>query len=451
MSHHPARDDSSGEIYNRDFWLVFVANLFLCTANTLTFRFAEFVKHLGGTEELTGSIVAAGLVASFFWRAFLGQAIDRFGVRNVWLFSTLFYLAGAWLLLTSDKIGWQIYVARASFVIGMASMFAAALSFVQGLAPPHRRTEIIGTYGASGFLGMIAGAQLGDLLFKLYPDSTTLFPVLFGLTMFMGAVHGFLAIFMTGGEVHVRPQVTPAAHQLFLRYWPPMVLIVTAMMGVVFAITTVFLTRYATQQGISGIRTFFSVYAITAFLMRVVARNWSQMAGRHRLIVYGLLAHAIALLALLPVSKDWHFIPAAICFGFGHALLFPCVVSLAAGAFPEQYRGTGTTITLTAIDLGTIISAPVLGWMIDNLGFRPMFLGTSLLLVISGGIYGLVSWQVSDSDLLPEAARKRLKRAPAREVSFPLSAESAAIQPFPVVPSTLKETVKSGATVVRAG
>src|SRR5690606_24439527 len=89
MSHSIAQAPTSGTIYTRAFWLVFAANFFLCSANTLTFRFAEFVTFLGGNEEATGRIVAAGLVASMVWRAFLGQAIDRFGVRNVWLVSTL--------------------------------------------------------------------------------------------------------------------------------------------------------------------------------------------------------------------------------------------------------------------------------------------------------------------------------------------------------------------------
>ena len=47
-------------IYDRSFWLAYAANLMLVCANSLTFRFAEFVASLGETEEVAGEIVRAG-------------------------------------------------------------------------------------------------------------------------------------------------------------------------------------------------------------------------------------------------------------------------------------------------------------------------------------------------------------------------------------------------------
>jgi len=451
MFHPAAHDDASGEIYNRAFWLVFIANLFLCAANTLTFRFAEFVTFLGGSESLTGRVVAVGLIASIVWRAFLGQAIDRFGVRNVWLFSTVIYLVGAGLLVTTTSLGWPIYVARATFIIGISSMVATALSFVQGLAPPERRTEIIGTYGASGFLGMICGAQLGDYLFLIFPEGSLLFQILFGLTLILGAAHGLLAVFMTGSEPHVRPSSTPPAHQLIWRYWPSSSLLVTTMMGLAIAISTVFLTRFATERGIHGLRVFFSVYAITAFTMRLAARNWSRVLGRHRLIVVALFAQMIAFLCLIPVSHSWHFIPSGICFGFGQALLFPCVVSLCAGAFPEQYRGTGTTLALSAIDLGTMVTAPAMGWLIDHLGFQPMLVGASLLLVAGGLVYASLTWKIVDADMRPASSRTAPVAAPAPVTILAVSANppSNPVKPMPA-PVSIRPDISSAA-VARVG
>ncbi len=46
-------------------------------------------------------------------------------------------------------------------------------------------------------------------------------------------------------------------------------------------------------------------------------------------------------LLLLPVRAEWQFVFPAMCCGFGHALLFPAVVSMGSGKFPVQYRGTG--------------------------------------------------------------------------------------------------------------
>ena len=44
--------------------------------------------------------------------------------------------------------------------------------------------------------------------------------------------------------------------------------------------------------------------------------------------------------------SDWLFVSPALLCGFGHALLFPAVVSIGAGKFPVHYRGSGTTLVL---------------------------------------------------------------------------------------------------------
>ena len=80
---NPDDQTIAGNVYDRIFWLSYIANVLLVTANAMTFRFAEFVKEFGGTESIAGFIVSCGVVSALFGRLFLGQAIDRFGVRRL--------------------------------------------------------------------------------------------------------------------------------------------------------------------------------------------------------------------------------------------------------------------------------------------------------------------------------------------------------------------------------
>ena len=134
--------------------------------------------------------------------------------------------------------------------------------------------------------------------------------------------------------------------------------------------------------------------------------------GRHRMVVLGLLTHAVGQVLLLFVTNDWMLIPPAMCSGFGHALLFPCVVSLGAGAFPRIHRGTGTTITLAFVDLGLMVTAPFLGWLIDNWGFAPMFSTAAGILFGMAALYGLMTVHIVDSDLDAEAAAEAERGSP---------------------------------------
>lgn len=391
----PNPDKRSGSIYNRVFWLAYAANVSLVMANALTFRFAEFISWLGGTEETAGMIVSVGIIGALTVRLVLGQAIDNYGTRRLWMLGGTIYIASTSLFLVIEHLGWPIYLARLGFAAGIATMFTCSMVHIQNLVPANRRTEIIGNLGSSGFVGMILGSQLGDWIFRSAPPGHLRFLVLFGGTVFLGLVYVGLVLTLTRGDVHKRSRPAPAVHRLIFRYWPGNVVLVAIMMGISITVTTIFLTRYATSLGmVNGVGTFFTGYAVTAFLFRVQTATWSRTIGRHRMIWLGLAGHCLGHGFLPFVTQEWHFLIPAVACGIGHALLFPAVVSLGAGAFPKEYRGSGTTITLGFIELGSALSAPVLGWIIDQggeIGFTRMFWISSVTALTIGVYYAIAN------------------------------------------------------------
>lgn len=416
----PLAEESSA--YDRRFWLAYVANLLLVAGNALTFRFAEFVHFLGGTEEATGGIVRAGVIGSILIRLTLARDLDHLGVRRMWIGSSVLFVVGSLLLVTATEIGWQLYLARAAFAIGLAAMFTCANVHIQNRVPPHRRTEMLASLGSSGFLGMILGAQLGDVIFETFPRERLLFLILFGLTGLLGLVYLGIVCLITRQDVHLRQPETPPPWTLLRRYWPGPVVLVALIMGVGFVVTTVFLTRHATALGLVGIRTYFSAYAISAFSFRLLSRTWSRSLGRHRMICLGLIGHTVGFLLLLRINSEWEFVVPALCGGFAHALLFPCVVSLGAERFPEQYRGTGTTLILGCIDVGTAAGAQPLGWLIDRYGFTPMYLATAALCLGGLLVYAVQMLHAPDADRdhrLVRAATPATAALPLPEVAAP--------------------------------
>ena len=393
-------ESESAAIYNRSFWWAYAANMSLVAANTMSFRFAEFVNLLKGTKTDTGWIVGLSLAGSLISRIWLGQAIDRFGVRRLWVVGTALFLVGCAGLWSTHVLGPGIYLARTAYAIGCSAMFVCSNLHIQRRVPPHRRTEAIGSLGSSGFVGMIVGAQLVDLLFRHYRDQgPDLFMSLFAVTFAFGLLYLFFVVALTRQDVHVPPEVTPAAHVLLRRYWPGAVVLVALMMGLGFSVTMVFLSRLATERHLPGVKYFFTGYAIAAFSVRLMTRKLSRSWGRRVLILLGLTGHAIGHAALIAVHSEWQLVGPALCIGFGHALLFPCVVSLGSETFPEQYRGTGTTMILAFTDLGMALTSPLLGRVLDTWGFTVMLTATSTTLLASVGIYGVLSQGHKDVDL----------------------------------------------------
>jgi len=422
----------TGTVYNRIFWLSYIANVALVTAAALTFRFAELVAYLGGTEQIAGTIVSTGVFAAIIARLFLGQALDHYGTRKMWILSSLLFIAACSLFLVCTELSWLIYAARMGFAVGAAGMFTSSIVHIQNQVPAQRRTEIIGNLGSSGFIGMIAGTQLGDWIFHAFGDGRPQFLALFGGTVVLSVFYLGMVIYLTRNDGHTRPHITAPAHRLLFRYWPGNVVLVAIMMGVGLAVTTVFLTRYATSMNMkNAVGTFFTGYAISAFICRVSTRHWSRTYGRHRMILLGLAGHALGHSLLPLVSREWHFLIPSIACGIGHALLFPAVISKGAGAFPRQFRGSGTTLVLGFVDLGTAVFAPILGTIIDVFGFTHLFLTSAGTAVLIAAIYGLTTARVPDTDVVPLADAVRYKRKEtAAEIPSPHIETGVSVEPL---------------------
>jgi MFS family permease len=408
--------ESDDSLYDGSFWLAYAANLALVCANSLTFRFAEFVAALGGTEEVSGEIVRAGLFAAILMRLGLGRAIDLYGPRLLWLLSAIAFLAGGGAFLVVDRLSPLVWTARIAYQIGLAGMFSCSIVHIQNQVPAHHRTEIIGSLGSSGFVGTILGTQLSDLIFRFLPEGNPQFTAMFGGTVLLGALHTLIVFRLTRDDRHNRPEVTPGPLKLLIRYWPGPVVAVAFAMGANFAVTTVFLTRFAKATGLSGIGFFFLAYSITAFGCRWLLRDWGTTFGRHKMVLWGLAGLTFGQLLLLVVTNDWLFVPSGMVCGFGHSLLFPAVVSIGAGRFPVQYRGTGTTLVLGFTELGTALAAPVLGKLIDSgnaegglQGFSWMFVAASAVAGVVGLFYTVTAARHPDHD--PHDRRREIESA----------------------------------------
>ena len=413
---------AASPVYNRLFWLTYAANTVLVLANALTFRFAEFVTFLGGSEQLTGTVISVGVLCAVAVRFRLGHDIDACGTRRLWLTSTLLFAAACGLLMLTHSISWVLYVARIAFSIGIAGMFTCSMVNIQNEVPAERRTEAIGSLGTSGFLGMILGSLLGDIAFAALPDGGTRFTLLFSVALVLGGI--YLALVMVITRNHHRPQtgrINPPVYRLIRRYWPGSVMLVALLMGAGLVVTTVFLTRMATERGIANIGTFFVAYSLSALACRIVTRNWSRTVGRRRMIAVGLCGHVVGQLLLMAVWSPWQLaVPALFC-GLGHGLLFPAVTSLGSGTFPDRFRGTGTTVALGMCELGVAISSPLLGWIIDNWGFNAMYAVSVTLSVTLGTVYLVRSRHFVDDE--------QTQATSTDDNSLPLQARSVSLSP----------------------
>jgi MFS family permease len=360
-------------LYGTDFWLAFLANFLFTSGNSLLFRFADFVAFLGGSAGTAGLVVGLGTGVSLFVRIVQGRVMDRRGPRVVWIVSSLLFVLSCVAFMPLESLGPGVYAARMAYASGIAGMFTCSVVHICTGVRVERRAELIGTLGVSGFLGMIVGPRIGDWIFRSGDALRGDYVLMFALSALLGAVYLGIVVYLTR---HSRPPVTGdhlPIGRVLIEHWPGVLVAVAMMMGIGQVVHSTFLTRFRDARDLEGISVFFLFYAPTAILLRLAGGRWFERVGRRRatLVALGLLATSMLLYP--EVATEWNLVWPALAAGSGHAILFPCVTTLGAEAFPERYRATGTTLILGFMDVGILCGAPTLGAVIDRFGFDAMF------------------------------------------------------------------------------
>lgn len=384
--------------YGPRFWLTYMANIGLMVAVSLLFRYADFVQHVGGTEKQLGMITGVGMVGAIASRCLQGVAIDHYGTARVWNLSLALLvscLLGHFLVGTAH--GPFIYVLRILYTVSLAGAFGASITYVSLRAPAGRMGEMIGMLGSSGFIGMAVGPSIGDWVFAEV-DPASMASRLFGWSAAAGGFSLACAFCATVGDQTARPQrgsKVPEhnAWEQIRLYHPGWTLLVGFAMGIGIGMPTTFLSAFAAREGIVELGWFWTPYAATAFVVRILTRTLSDRWGTSPTIVVGLVGLSASMVGYLFVSGDRTLILPALLGGVGHAFLFPAVVAEANTGFPPEHRGLATNLILTMFDTGLLVGQPVFGWTVELSrtngfdGYVVGFGGLSATLLIVAVVY----------------------------------------------------------------
>ena len=383
-------------MYNRHFWLAYAANTTLMICVSVLVRYANFVTLRGGNELTLGLIVGVGMVGALAMRGVLGLATDRYGARRVWMVSLgliITSLAAHWAITPQQGLLFDaaVYLARILQMVGMAGAFGASLTFISLRAPSHRIGEMVGTLGSSGFVGLALGPILADALFPPGVAITVVMVQQMFLTAgIAAAVSLALTALATAGSRPIKEQPRPSALALLKQYHPGAVLICAAAMGIGVMLPSTFLQPYTEQLDIPRVRTFFFVYAVSAFSVRIATRHFTDRHGIRWTAQLGFGFLAAGMLSFIFVNREVMLaLPAALC-GIAHAFLFPAIVKGGSISFPSRYRGLATTLVLSMFDLSNLFGQPAIGAIVEYApaiglpGYASMFVAMSLVMVFAG-------------------------------------------------------------------
>lgn len=395
---------TSDRLYTRQFFLLFVAVSLFMTGVALQFHFGQFVEYLGFGVDVLGLILSLSVIGTLVIRLRIGRWIDRFGGKPVWLIGTLIVCVMIGSIQWARSL-WLIMTLRTVAVMATAAAMTTAAVLASQMAPPTRRAESMGTMGLGGFLGMMIGTTLGDVVFSGGTSEIGPYHLFFSLSALCSLLAGaaLLPLRLTAKSLANHPtspsldeeresvqKNQPSQWRVIITHWPGSILLVGVVFHMVFCLQTSFLERLAEHSGFKNIKLFFLVYGPTAITLRIIGRRIPEKVGRSPTLVGGMIFQIIGLLALVGVDSQIGLIVPGILMGIGHCFVFPSMIDLAADRLPTEHRGTGTSLILGAGDVGMLIGYAGLGQVIDRFGFDVA------LQTLAGAVgFGVVAYLVS--------------------------------------------------------
>jgi len=372
-------------LYTPKFFQVLLSTALTMVGVSMQYHFGEFVAYRGYSEATLGWVTGIAALGSLLLRPYAGSWIDRVGCRASLLGSGLCGAAANFLFQFTDSLT-AICLLRIIMVASNATFLATVAVFAARIAPFPRRAESLGSIGIGGFLGMMTGPLIGDLIFAHARDLPQAFRFFFTAVAAANLLAAIVVINLQAPDLHPSPG-GPGFFRLIRQHWPGSILLVATIFTAALTIHMSFLERYAHFRGFEDIRWFFLVYAPTAITLRLLCRRFPERFGRPRVCIAGLTGMAIGMVCFIFVRQQWHLVLPALLMGAGHAFVFPSMVDLAADALPTEHRGMGTSIVLGAGDVGILFGGIAWGQLIERAGWEPTFILIAVLMWFAAGLY----------------------------------------------------------------
>ena len=299
----------AGRLYDGNFVLAIVAQTMFTLANTLMAHYNRWIEFLEGNLVQIGWIMGVGSIVAPLLRPWMGLLMNRIGSRATWNLGFIIFGIGSLGNLWVTELGWAIYALRSCLVVGAAVVFSSSLTYITLTTPAQRRTEAIGILGAGGFLGMLLGPLLGDLILGDGSRARGDFQLLFSVTTLAVVLPAVLVFSLR------RPALKPQKSSLrigeFVRtiwvHWPGTILLCCFAFGVCMTVPFAFLASYVDQlklqiPGLSVVGLYFGCYAGWGLTVRVGLRRLPDRIGRRKVLIAGMLTMAAGMFCFASVS-----------------------------------------------------------------------------------------------------------------------------------------------------
>ncbi|WP_157984114.1 MFS transporter [Nesterenkonia muleiensis] len=360
-------------LFTRNFLLGISVNMFTATVwfILITTMAVYAAVEFGSGETAAGFAASAFVIGALCARMVAGKYANVLGRKRTLVVCMIIY-AGAstgyfWVDSYESLIALRV-LHGASIGFGQSALNAGVFDLI----PSTRRGEGAGYYLVANSLphaiGPLAAIQLSQR---------------FGFDAVFLAASGVAGIALLAAVIIRLPENRPKGrirHHLSLRPGEIIepqaapIALVMLISGVAFSGIITFLNGYAQSMGmVDTASVFFVVYASMVLLSRLTVGRLQDRYGDNA-VVYPVLVAFCAALALIAWAPNAPVVLAAgLLLGFGFGSLLPSVQAIIAAKLSPHRTSIGISTSFILMDVGFAVAPFLLGPLVENFGYRPMY------------------------------------------------------------------------------
>jgi MFS family permease len=337
-----------------------------------------YAAHLGGRESEIGYIIGVFALTAMVLKPISGVGIDRWGRRPILLAGAMVFFTSSLLYGLARSVR-GLMALRSFHGIGMGLNPTAATAMATDLAPPERRGEAMGYFGAGANVALAVGPALGIWIVNASSFQALFFYSAAVALVSVGTVWGLRETGRPRADVGDRV----AFSNMFSRaavFPAGITLALYATYGGVIS----FLPLFVGKGGLGNPGLFFTVYALVLAAARPVAGILSDRFGRAPVIAPGMFLVGLSLVGLSRTETMAGVLWVGAGYGLGFAMAQPTLMAMSTDRLPAEERGRALGTFYTAWELGIGGGSIVMGKLLSATSFPVMFRVMGGIAVVGG-------------------------------------------------------------------
>lgn len=385
-------------IWTKSFINISISTFFIFTVfyALLTYTPLYVLEDLNGTITEGGLATSVFLVSAIIMRFVAGIILDKFGNKEVLVFSVLMFALSTVLYMFVGTLT-ALLVLRFFHGIWFSLVTTVAGAIAADIIPPERRGEGMGYYAIAMNLAVVAGPFIA-LTLQPYASSQTIFGV---FSVIMGI--GFICALFVGVKKYPKEAVVQLRFSInsFIEMKSVPIASVGFLISFAYASIITFISVYADSLGLLQTASFFFVvYAVAMLLVRPFTGRIFDAVGPDYVIIPSVIVFAIGLLTLSFTVSSWMLLLSGALIGLGYGTLLPSFQTLAIQAAEKHRSGYATGTFFAFYDSGIAIGAIALGAIAGLLGYSEMYAVLAVFILLTVVYYKWISLRTAPPESL---------------------------------------------------